>query len=116
MSSISPRALRPLYATRPTGILRSQRLLLRPFTYGEASVPLRSFSTCFSLANKQTGPDSSEPPQYPAFSFEALGISKGTKAFIIAILCCVGTMETWFWCETIWHWWKGKSDEAQATE
>ncbi|KAB8252828.1 hypothetical protein BDV35DRAFT_166412 [Aspergillus flavus] len=118
MSSISTRALLPLYATRRNGIFLT-RSISRPFTYRESSVPLRSFSTSFPLANKQTSsskPDSQEPPQYPAFNFDALGMSKGTKAFVIGILCCFGTMETWFWCKAIWRWWKGNTEEVEPIQ
>ena len=118
MSSVPTRALLPLYTTRRHGILLTQRLP-RPLIYRESSVLLRSFSTRFPVASKQTSssnPDSNEPPQYPAFSFEALGISKGTKVFVIAILCCFGTMETWFWCKAIWRWWQGKTEEVETTQ
>ncbi|KAB8209380.1 hypothetical protein BDV34DRAFT_188975 [Aspergillus parasiticus] len=116
MLSMSTRAFRPIYATRRNGILIQR--LPRPFTYRETK-PFKSFSTRFPLANKQTSsskPDSKEQPQYPAFSFEALGMSKGTKAFVIGILCCFGTMETWFWCKTIWCWWKGNTEEVEPIQ
>ncbi|KAE8361734.1 hypothetical protein BDV27DRAFT_160425 [Aspergillus caelatus] len=118
MSSISTRALLPLYATHRNGIFVTRRLP-HLITYRESSVSLRSFSTRILLANKQaspSNPDSNEPTKYPAFSFEALGMSKGTKAFVIAILCCFGTMETWFWCKTIWRWWKGKTGEVEPIQ
>ncbi|OGM45031.1 hypothetical protein ABOM_005762 [Aspergillus bombycis] len=118
MSSIPTRALLPLYTTRRNGILLTQRLP-RPFAYREFPVPLRSFSTRFPVANKQTSSpnvNSNEPPQYPSFNFESLGMSKGTKAFVIAILCCFGTMETWFWCKAIWRWWQGKAEEVGTVQ
>ncbi|KAE8143652.1 hypothetical protein BDV38DRAFT_1449 [Aspergillus pseudotamarii] len=118
MAPTSARSLLLLCATRRNGILLTPRLP-RPFTYRESSVPLRSFSTRIALANKQTSsskPGSNEPPQYPTFGFEALGMSKGTKAFVIAILCCFGTMETWFWCKAIWRWWKGKTEEVEPIQ
>ncbi|KAH7123502.1 hypothetical protein B0J13DRAFT_566720 [Dactylonectria estremocensis] len=64
----------------------------------------------------RTGFDSQQSdtanPSYPAFSLEALGVSKNMKIFLLVILSIMGTIETWFWCKAIWFWWKGDS-EAQ---
>ncbi|KAK5988162.1 hypothetical protein PT974_12302 [Cladobotryum mycophilum] len=51
----------------------------------------------------------------PAFSFEGLGISKNMKIFLVALLSIFGTIETWFWCKAIWHWWKGESEDGAET-
>ncbi|GME33331.1 uncharacterized protein JN550_012151 [Neofusicoccum parvum] len=50
---------------------------------------------------------SSGTPEYPSFSFEALGISKNMRIGVIVVLSIFGTIETWFWCQWAWRWWKG---------
>ncbi|KAI5459343.1 hypothetical protein BGZ63DRAFT_390744 [Mariannaea sp. PMI_226] len=55
-----------------------------------------------------------ENPSYPAFSFEALGLSRNMKVFLIIILSIFGTLETWFYCKAIWQWWKGGSNREEA--
>ncbi|KAB8070567.1 hypothetical protein BDV29DRAFT_180712 [Aspergillus leporis] len=117
MSPMSNRVFLPLYASLRNSSVRIQRLNRITQTH---TLPRKPFSTHHSLANRRSPPnDSNEPPQLPTLSFEGLGISKGTKAFLIVILCCFGTMETWFWCKTIWRWWKGDAEDVgpvQATK
>ena len=71
------------------------------------------FTTQTALRNGQPSKTQSPPkspnpgnPEYPAFSFEALGVSKNMRIFLIVVLSIFGTIETWFWCQTIWRWWK----------
>lgn len=52
-------------------------------------------------------------PEYPKFSFEALGVSRNMKIALIVVLTIFGSIETWFWCRAIWQWWKG--DQGQET-
>ena len=76
--------------------------------------PLARFSTG---RPRLTKPPSSKPanpnPEYPPFSFEALGISRNMKLVIIGLLSVFGTLESWFWCKAIWRWWKGGDAAAQ---
>ncbi|KAF7592147.1 hypothetical protein BBP40_000634 [Aspergillus hancockii] len=111
---MSSRALLPLYANLRNGTVNTQRLSLITRT---PACPRKSFSTRLPLANKQSSPNkSNEPPEFPVLSLEGLGLSKGTKAFLIAILCCLGTMETWFWCKAIWRWWKGNVEDVGSVQ
>jgi hypothetical protein len=41
------------------------------------------------------------------FSFEALGITGWTKWTIIGVVSVLGTMETVFYVNWVWRWWKG---------
>lgn len=59
---------------------------------------------------KQNG---SANPEIPAFSFEALGVGRNMKIFLIICLSIFGTMETWFYCKWIYRWWYG--DQAQKS-
>ncbi|KAL7783852.1 hypothetical protein V8C37DRAFT_396678 [Trichoderma ceciliae] len=68
----------------------------------------RSFSRYGALRSKQERND-----ELPSFSFEGLGMSKGTKIFIIGILSIFGTIETWVWCKGIYRWWKGSEEEKE---
>ncbi|CAM1502481.1 Fc.00g044650.m01.CDS01 [Cosmosporella sp. VM-42] len=78
-----------------------------------------SFATQPVPQNKQPNKPQSPPetpspgnPEYPAFSFEALGVSKNMKIFLMVVLSIFGTIETWFWCQTVWRWWKGSQPKA----
>ncbi|KAF4982176.1 hypothetical protein FZEAL_2153 [Fusarium zealandicum] len=74
-----------------------------PNLYGDAARqnPPKTNST-----QNQQRPNSTNP-SYPAFSFESMGLSKRMKVSILVLLSIFGTIETWFWCQTIWRWWKG---------
>ncbi|KAF4311830.1 hypothetical protein GTA08_BOTSDO12540 [Botryosphaeria dothidea] len=63
---------------------------------------------------KNDSEQTSSNPDYPPFSFEALGISKNMKMVIIGLLSVFGTIETWFWCKAIWRWWKGDGKDEAA--
>ncbi|KAH7042805.1 hypothetical protein B0J12DRAFT_702190 [Macrophomina phaseolina] len=76
-----------------------------------ARAPLRAGQR----SDPKHGSESSANPDYPPFSFEALGVSKNMKMLIIGLLSVFGTIETWFWCKAIWRWWKGES-KAEAAE
>ncbi|EAW08774.1 uncharacterized protein ACLA_097100 [Aspergillus clavatus NRRL 1] len=89
-------------------IPRQQRILVSP----------RLFSLQSSIRNSQrvdpkgqSNDPSSENPEYPRFSLDSLGLSKTTKTVVIVVLGVFGTIESWFWCQTIWRWWKGGSEE-----
>lgn len=58
----------------------------------------------------------SDPLQTPSVSLESLGIGKNMKVFLIAILCVLGTIETWFWCKAIWIWWKGGQEDSEVVK
>lgn len=55
-------------------------------------------------------------PELPVFSLDGLGIGKNMKAFLIAVLCIFGTVETWFYCKAIWRWWYGEQGLAVTAE
>jgi preprotein translocase subunit SecF len=44
----------------------------------------------------------------PAFSLSGLGLSKNMRIGLLVIISIFGTIETWFYCQAIWRWWKGK--------
>lgn len=52
----------------------------------------------------------------PAFNISSLGLSRNMKIFLLVVLSIFGTIETWFWCKAIYHWWGGdKVDKSTAT-
>ena len=55
-----------------------------------------------------------DPVSTPSFSLESLGIGRNMKMFLVAVLCVLGTIETWFWCNAIWIWWKGDKKEREV--
>lgn len=85
-------------------------------THSQQTILQRAFSTqshLFLQHKSQPGKTKDElgqNPSYPAFSFEALGVSKNMKIVLLGILSILGTIETWVWCKAIWYWWKGDSD------
>ena len=54
-------------------------------------------------------------PQLPSFSLSSLGLSKNMRIFVITLFLIFGSVETWVWCQAIWHWWKGSSDEGKGS-
>lgn len=81
----------------------------------------RTFSTTNPFFNKlprrpQSGPKEAESDavEVPSMSLAALGIGRSMKLFLIACLCVLGTMETWFWYKAFWVWWEGKGEEESA--
>ncbi|KAH6887414.1 hypothetical protein B0T10DRAFT_489769 [Thelonectria olida] len=103
---------------------------LRPTTHLTRATTrsrLRLFSNQKALWAQETKPESitvkKEPdpqqpnnanPSYPAFSFEALGIGKNMKIVLIIILSIFGTLETWFYCQAVWRWWKGTAEAKEV--
>ncbi|OAR02712.1 hypothetical protein LLEC1_07777, partial [Akanthomyces lecanii] len=63
-----------------------------------------------------TGEPGSGNPELPRFSLDGLGLGRNMKAFLIAVLCVFGTMETWFYCKAIWRWWYGEQGLAVTAE
>lgn len=64
-------------------------------------------------------PQASQPqntgnPEYPAFSLDSLGLSKNMKIVVLVLISIFGTIETWFYCQAIWRWWKGRQESEQA--
>ncbi|RSL50318.1 hypothetical protein CEP54_011995 [Fusarium duplospermum] len=53
-------------------------------------------------------------PEYPAFSLESLGLSKNMRIVILVLVSIFGTIETWFYCQAIWRWWKGRQESQDA--
>ncbi|KAH7042263.1 hypothetical protein B0J12DRAFT_579520 [Macrophomina phaseolina] len=111
-------------ATSAVGRLARLRLVAplarRPTAAHFRPTASAAFSTWPSLRPGQRSDPKhdSEPsanPDYPPFSFEALGVSKNMKMGIIGLLSVFGTIETWFWCKAIWRWWNGES-KAEAAE
>ncbi|OJJ32666.1 hypothetical protein ASPWEDRAFT_589041 [Aspergillus wentii DTO 134E9] len=94
------------------------------------SILNRSFSSKCHLSynnNTTTHKQSDQPPSRPttsspdnevfaSLSFEALGINKNTKIFIFIVFGILGTIETVFWCQTIWRWWKRNSTEGEELD
>ncbi|KAF4211377.1 hypothetical protein CNMCM8980_002223 [Aspergillus fumigatiaffinis] len=79
--------------------------------------PIASFSTHFAVANKQIGSQKgqsqgnhSQNPEIPSFSLDSLGLSKTTKTVVLVILGVFGTIESWFWVQTVWRWWKSDDE------
>lgn len=60
-----------------------------------------------SLDDKKDASRNSEP-EMPAFSLSGLGLSKNMRIGLLVIISIFGTIETWFYCQAIWRWWKGK--------
>lgn len=54
-------------------------------------------------------------PQLPSFSLSSLGLSKNMRILVITLFLIFGSVETWVWCQAIWHWWKGSSDEGRGS-
>lgn len=96
--------------TRATTRSRLRLFCNQKALYVHNTKKINSPSTKNDIKSQQ--PDNANP-SYPAFSFEALGVSKNMKIVLIVILSIFGTMETWFYCQAIWRWWKGGS-EAEA--
>ncbi|GIK06334.1 hypothetical protein Aspvir_001981 [Aspergillus viridinutans] len=108
------RGIFPLYAHVHHGIIARQQGLRR------CPQPIASFSTHFAVANKQIGSQkgqSQDPhpqdPEIPSFSFDSLGLSRTTKTVVLVILGIFGTIESWFWVETIWRWWKSDAEDTK---
>ncbi|KAH7254590.1 hypothetical protein B0J15DRAFT_494673 [Fusarium solani] len=59
-------------------------------------------------------PQDSGNPSYPAFSLDALGLSKNMKVVVLVLISIFGTIETWFYCQAIWRWWKGRQESQQT--
>ncbi|RMJ11819.1 hypothetical protein CDV36_008527 [Fusarium kuroshium] len=53
-------------------------------------------------------------PELPAFSLESMGLSKNMRIVVLVLISIFGTMETWFYCQAIWRWWKGRQESQQA--
>ncbi|KAJ5180610.1 hypothetical protein N7492_003820 [Penicillium capsulatum] len=84
-------------------------------------LPISCFSTQTRLFDNPYRPHAdsrtNEPVAVttPSLSFEALGIGKRMKMFLMVCFCVFGTMETWFWYKAFWVWWKGSEvDEVDA--
>lgn len=114
---------------RPLVSFTSRAQALPPLIRGAAlrGSPMRSrarhtssldFSTQTRLLDnmpRQPRPSEKNEPatvDIPSLSFEALGIGRRMKLFLIACFCVLGTMETWFWYKAFWVWWKGADDES----
>ncbi|GFF79309.1 hypothetical protein IFM47457_10798 [Aspergillus lentulus] len=107
------RSIFPLYANIHHGIIPRQHGLRR------RPQPIASFSTNFAVANKHIGSQKGQAqgthpqnPEIPSFSFDSLGLSKTTKTVVLVILGVFGTIESWFWVQTIWRWWKSDDEET----
>ena len=81
----------------------------------------RPFSTQLARCRPQQakqGSNSNNPapgePEIPSFSLDSLGLSKNMKMLVVGLVCVFGTIETWFWCQAIWRWWKGGEGEEPA--
>ncbi|KAM5456908.1 hypothetical protein MaudCBS49596_001150 [Microsporum audouinii] len=104
--------------------IQSQIPLSRtPYLYGPLSASTSTFSTRAILLNAKSPRHASSNPKSnteddpfstPSVSLESLGIGKNMKVFLLAVLCVLGTVETWFWCKAIWTWWKGGEKDAEA--
>lgn len=110
----SKRGIFPLYANIHHGIISRQYGLRR------CPQPIASFSSHFAVANKQSGPHKGQSqgnhPQnteIPSFSFDSLGPAKTTKTVVLVIFGVFGTIESWFWAQAIWRWWKGDDEDAK---
>lgn len=53
-------------------------------------------------------------PEYPAFSLDSLGLSKNMKIVVLVLISIFGTIETWFYCQAIWRWWKNRQESQEA--
>ncbi|UPK95942.1 hypothetical protein LCI18_006877 [Fusarium solani-melongenae] len=58
-------------------------------------------------------PQNQGNPEYPAFSLDSLGLSKNMM-IVLVLISIFGTIETWFYCQAIWRWWKGRQESEQA--
>lgn len=82
-----------------------------------SALSTRPFASKHANSPKNTSKDASGDPHIPVSSFADLGLSKTSKIFIIGTLAVFGTVETWFWCQTAWRWWKGGVEDGdQETE
>lgn len=108
------RGIFPLFTNIHHGIIPRQHGLRKcPQT-------IASFSTHFAVANKQIGSQKGQSqgahpqnPEIPSFSLDSLGLSRTTKTVVIVILGVFGTIESWFWVETIWRWWKSDAEDTK---
>ncbi|GME55546.1 hypothetical protein GTA08_BOTSDO12540 [Neofusicoccum parvum] len=99
-------AFRSLARLRPGGATPACRPTAAAFSTRR---PLRSDQRSNPHKDRESGPN----PDYPPFSFEALGVSKNMKMVLIGLLSVFGTIETWFWCKAIWRWWKGDGKDEE---
>ncbi|RHZ59782.1 uncharacterized protein CDV56_101831 [Aspergillus thermomutatus] len=77
---------------------------------------IASFSTHLAVADKQIGSQkgrSQQNPEIPSFSFDSLGLSRTTKTVVVVVLGVFGTIESWFWAQTIWRWWKSDAEDTK---
>ncbi|KAL6407015.1 putative cutinase transcription factor 1 protein [Ilyonectria robusta] len=87
------------------------RTRLATTSVSSKSMPLFPLpQACHKSQPGKTKDELGQNPSYPAFSFEALGVSKNMKIVLLGILTIFGTIETWVWCKAIWYWWKSDSD------
>ncbi|KAL4895154.1 hypothetical protein BDV59DRAFT_192088 [Aspergillus ambiguus] len=77
-----------------------------------SSAPAFSSRAPLSTKPDQTTQEDTVHVEQHVAGFRELGLGPKTKIFLIVILSVFGTLETWFWCETIYHWWKGDRTKA----
>ncbi|KAM6509681.1 hypothetical protein FALCPG4_017328 [Fusarium falciforme] len=93
--------------------------------FSRLSISPRQISTTRNMRALQKEQRASKQPQphhpqdsgnasYPAFSLDALGLSKNMKVIVLVLISIFGTIETWFYCQAIWRWWKGRQESQQA--
>jgi hypothetical protein len=115
----SAQLLRPAALKRP---LSFHRLALLPLSSRQPApvclstyAPLRTASgPGTSGKSSKTNASHNSNPEYPAFSLSALGLSRNMRMGLLVILSIFGTIETWFYGQAIWRWWKAKQEEKAA--
>ncbi|KAI1842326.1 hypothetical protein JX266_011494 [Neoarthrinium moseri] len=94
----------------PLGVMQSNDFL-RAFS---SSLRLHNDSNPRSNQRPNQKSNDSDYPEVPAFSLESLGMSKNMRIGVLAIISVFATIETWFWCQWIWRWWKGRGNETDS--
>lgn len=77
-----------------------------------------SFSTYRTQLRKQTNnlsEKSQENPEMPKISFKDLGMTSTVKIVVYGAVGILGTMESIFYGQMIWRWYKGEGDEETRT-
>ncbi|RYP09032.1 hypothetical protein DL764_001528 [Monosporascus ibericus] len=103
-------------AGNKTHIFRPSPQLTRPNPSQPFQSLMRSsFSTHHARLREQTkGHDGKTPgsPELPQISFADLGMSRNVKVVVYVLIGIFGTIESVFWAQAIWRWFKGEKDDA----
>ena len=90
-----------------------------------SSVPFSTQGPRLSQPSSQPKSNHKEQPtptqpgsELKGVTWESLGISRNMRIVVIVLFSGVATVETWFYCQWAWRWWKNRSavESEEAVE